>query len=355
METSKRKLDHIKICLEEEVETGYTGLEDVMLIHKALPEVNFDEIDTRKRFFHKELNFPFFIASMTGGHPNTKEINKNLAIAVEEEGIGMGVGSQRAAIEDKSLEESFTVVREFAPKAFIYANIGIPQLLERGVEVVDRAIEMIDADAVAIHLNFLQECIQPEGSLKAKGGIEVIEEVCNSVSVPVIVKETGGGISREVALKLKEIGVDAIDVGGKGGTTFSGVETFRVKDETLRDLGRDFWEWGIPTAFSIVDCHGILPIIATGGIRSGLDVAKCLAIGAEVASSALPFLKAAVNGSEEVRKKIKYFERGLKTTMFLTGCKKVSELKRVRIFVNGSFRRWLEFRNFNIEKFMFKR
>jgi isopentenyl-diphosphate delta-isomerase len=351
MNTSQRKLDHIRICLEEEVESEYTGLEDVMLIHTAIPEVNFHQLTLSTEFLGKKLSFPFLIASMTGGHPETKEINKNLAIAVEEAGVGMGVGSQRAAIEDEKLADSFTVVREYAPKAFIYANIGLPQVLKHGVEVVDRAIEMIDADAIAIHLNFLQEAVQPEGDLDAKGSFDVIGEVCESVKVPVIVKETGAGISREVAFMLREAGVDAIDVGGKGGTSWSGVEVYRAKDEVARSVGIEFWDWGIPTAFSIVDCHKVLPVIATGGIRGGLDVAKSLALGAEVASAALPFLKAAAEGVEEVKKEIEYFRRGLKTAMFLTGCENVKDLKSTKIFVTGKLKEWLELREIDIRNF----
>ena len=170
MKTSNRKLEHIRICLEEEVESSYTGFEDIMLVHNALPEVNFEEIDTHVKIFGKKLSAPFLIASMTGGHPETKEINRNLAIAVEELGLGMGVGSQRAAIEDASLSDSFTVVRDFAPNAFIYANIGVAQA--KNVEFIEKAVEMIDADAIAIHLNFLQEVIQPEGDVDAKGCID---------------------------------------------------------------------------------------------------------------------------------------------------------------------------------------
>ncbi|AAB88970.1 carotenoid biosynthetic gene ERWCRTS, putative [Archaeoglobus fulgidus DSM 4304] len=316
----------------------------MMLIHKALPEVDYWKIDTEIEFFGKKLSFPLLIASMTGGHPETKEINARLGEAVEEAGIGMGVGSQRAAIEDESLADSFTVVREKAPNAFVYANIGMPQVIERGVEIVDRAVEMIDADAVAIHLNYLQEAIQPEGDLNAEKGLEVLEEVCRSVKVPVIAKETGAGISREVAVMLKRAGVSAIDVGGKGGTTFSGVEVYRVNDEVSKSVGIDFWDWGLPTAFSIVDCRGILPVIATGGLRSGLDVAKSIAIGAELGSAALPFLRAAVESAEKVREEIEYFRRGLKTAMFLTGCKNVEELKGLKVFVSGRLKEWIDFR-----------
>jgi len=353
--TSERKLDHIRICLEEEVESEYTGFEDVMLIHKALPEVDFEEIDVEVDLFGKRLSAPLLIASMTGGHPETKEINKNLAMAVEEMGIGMGVGSQRAAIENEDVVDSFTVVREYAPNAFVYANVGLPQVLKHGVEFVERAIEMIDADAVAIHLNYLQEAVQPEGDLNAKNGLKAIGEVCSSIDVPVIVKETGAGISRDVALKLKSVGVDAIDVGGKGGTSWSGVEVYRT-DGILRDVGIDFWDWGIPTAFCVAECYDVLPVIATGGIRSGIDLAKALALGAKVGSAALPFLRAvSEGGAEGVIKLIEYYVRGLKTAMFLTGCSKLEDLWRIPIFVTGKFKDWLTLRGYDVARFCLSR
>jgi len=348
MKTSSRKLDHIKICLEEEVESSYTGFGDILFVHNALPGIDFKEIDTGVNVFGKKLSAPFLIASMTGGHPETKEINRNLAIAVEELGLGMGVGSQRAAIEDEGLAESFTIVRENAPNAFIYANIGVVQA--RNVEYVERAVEMIDADAVAIHLNFLQEAIQPEGDVDARGCIETISEIC-SLKVPVIVKETGAGISRSVALKLKEAGVKAIDVGGKGGTSWSGVEVYRARDVIAKNVGIDFWDWGIPTAFSVIECSDILPAIATGGIRSGLDVAKSLAIGAFAASAALPFLKPATKSAEDVKLELRYFIHGLKVAMFLTGCSTVGELKSAELFVSGKLREWLEIKGVDVQKF----
>ncbi len=351
MSTADRKLEHIKICLEKNVESKYTGFEDVMLIHKALPEINYDDINTEVKFFGKKLSAPFLIASMTGGHKETIEINKNLAKAVEELNLGMGVGSQRAAIEDSSLVESFTVVRDYAPTAFIYANVGISQILEHGVEFAEKAIEMIDADALALHLNFLQELIQPEGNVNAQGCIDAIKDVCKSVKVPVIIKETGAGICREIGLAIKKAGASALDVGGKGGTSWSGVESYRVKDEITRKIGRDFWNWGIPTAFCVAEVYDILPTIATGGIRCGLDIAKALALGAKLASAALPFLRPATTSSEEVKKTLKYFIKGLKTAMFLTGCETVNELRKVPIVVHGKFKDWLEVRGFDVKKF----
>ncbi|AIY90379.1 type 2 isopentenyl-diphosphate Delta-isomerase [Geoglobus acetivorans] len=344
MTTTKRKLDHINICLNEDVESSYTGFGDVTFIHNPLPEVHYDEIDMEVSFLGKKLKAPFLIASMTGGHPETYEINKNLAIAVENAGIGMGVGSQRAGIEDETVANTFAVVREHAPNAFIYANIGLPQLIEKGIEYAEKAVEMIDADALAIHLNFLQEIVQPEGDRNAEGGFSIIREVASDLKVPVMIKETGAGIPREIAFSVREAGVKAIDIGGKGGTSWSGVEVYRIADELNRDVARDFWDWGIPTAFSIVDCHDVLPVVATGGIRNGIDAAKAIALGAKIASSALPFLKPAKCSVEDVERKIRYFLDGLKKVLFLTGCTHVYDLHKTKIFVSGLLKEWIEFR-----------
>ncbi len=355
MTTSSRKLDHINICLKEKVESSYTGFEDVMFVHNPLPEVNYDDISLEVQFLGKRMNAPFLIASMTGGHPETYKINKNLAIAVENAGIGMGVGSQRAGIEDESVVDTFSVVREYAPSAFIYANVGLPQIIEKGIEYAEKAVEMIDADALAIHLNFLQEIVQPEGDRGAEGGFSAIREVASELKVPVMVKETGAGISREVAFTVREAGVKAIDVGGKGGTSWSGVEVYRIKGDIMKDVAQDFWDWGIPTAFSIVDCHDVLPVIATGGIRNGIDAAKAIALGAKIASSALPFLKPATESHEEVERRINYFIEGMKKTLFLTGCEHVYDLHRMHVFISGLLREWIEFRELNFFEFTRRR
>ncbi|MCK5109083.1 MAG: type 2 isopentenyl-diphosphate Delta-isomerase, partial [Methanosarcinales archaeon] len=231
MTTSQRKIEHLRICADKPVEAHTSaGFDDVRLTHCALPEIDKDDINLSTRLFNKRLDAPLLIASMTGGHPDTCEINRTLALAAEYLGIGIGVGSQRAAIEDPKQEASFRVVRDCAPNAFVYANIGAVQLAEFGIAGVEHAIDMIDADAIAIHLNFLQEAVQPEGCTQASGCLDAIKEVCDEISVPVIVKETGAGISRETAAALVGAGVDAIDVGGSGGTSWAGVEYYRALD-----------------------------------------------------------------------------------------------------------------------------
>jgi isopentenyl-diphosphate delta-isomerase len=351
--TSNRKLDHIRICLEKNVESSYTGFEDIQFIHNALPEVDLDAIKMESEFLGHKFSAPIMVASMTGGHPETTRINRNIALAIQNLGLGMGVGSQRAAIEDSSQKESFTVVREHAPDAFIYANVGMPQVREFGAEFVEKAVGMIDADAVAIHLNFLQEAIQPEGDVESSGCISTIEKVVGILDVPVIVKETGSGISRETAMILQEIGVSAIDVGGKGGTSWAGVEVFRSPENSIqKELGVQFWDWGIPTALTVIESSEFLPTIATGGIRTGIDVAKSIAIGADMAGVALPVLKAAATDHKAVERVLNTFILGLKTVMFLTGCRELIQLRNVSLLVSGMLKDFLEERGVDIKKFV---
>ncbi|WP_342306467.1 type 2 isopentenyl-diphosphate Delta-isomerase [Methanolobus sp. ZRKC5] len=353
MSTSRRKIEHLELCASSPVESRKIGpgFKDVMLVHRALPEMDMDEIDLSVRFLEKEINAPFMIASITGGHPDTKPVNAALAEAAEELGIGIGVGSQRAAIEDPLQEESFSIVRDKAPSAFVYGNIGAAQIREYGVEGVEKIIEMIDADAIAIHLNFLQEAIQPEGDRDASGALETIKEIC-SLAVPVIIKETGAGISHEDALLLKDAGASAIDVGGVGGTSWSGVEVYRArerKDLESELLGELFWDFGIPTVPSIVECSVFLPVIATGGIRTGLDIAKSLALGASVASAALPFVEPALKGKDEVVSSIQHMLNELKVAMFLCGYQDVKDLHLAPTVISGWTREYLEMRGFNVK------
>jgi len=352
--TSSRKLDHIRICLEEPVEANFKPFDDLVLIHKALPEIDEADIDTTCRFLGKKLSAPLIIGAMTGGHPKVKEINVRLAEAASELGIALGVGSQRAALEDRSLEDTFSAVRDVAPNIPIIGNIGAVQLKRSGPEVLDRLVEMIDADAVAVHLNFLQESIQPEGDKEAFGVLEAIGSAARG-RVPIIVKETGAGISLEAARDLANAGVKIVDVSGVGGLSWAGVEAYRaaeVGDNDLEEMGRLFWSWGIPTPVSIVECKAAgLNVIASGGIRSGLDVAKSLSVGADLAETALPMLKPATKDTKSVVKAMNTYIRALRISMFLTGCADVRQLSSVPLVVLGRTREWLDARGFDLRKF----
>lgn len=337
--TSSRKLDHIRICCEESVETGCSGFDDVILAHDALPECDMDSIDTGTRFLNTDLSSPLFIAAMTGGHPDTLEINRRLARAAERYGIGMGVGSQRAALEDPALEGSFTVVRDEAPHAFLCANLGVVQLRDHGIEWAERAVEMIDAQAICIHLNFLQEAIQPEGDHNAVGCLQALREVCEEFRCPVIVKETGCGISAEAALRIWGAGAAAIDIGGLGGTSWAAVECFRTDDRRLTSLGGHFRGWGIPTVVSL--CEAAMSggqVIATGGLRSGSDIAKAVALGATLGGMALPFLKPAIEGEDALFEVIEDTLWQLRVAMFLTGSGSIQELRNTRTYLTGKTR-----------------
>ncbi|WP_174589970.1 type 2 isopentenyl-diphosphate Delta-isomerase [Methanocella conradii] len=354
MVTSKRKMEHLDICTRENVESKGSGFEDVEFIHRCLPEINKSEISTSTTFLGHKFNAPLMIASMTGGHPCTMEVNANLAMAAEELGLGMGVGSQRAALEDPKLEDTYRIVRDKAPHAFIYGNIGAPQLSEYTIEDIERAVSMIDADAMAIHLNFLQEAIQPEGEVDARGIIDRIAAIAEGLSVPVIVKETGAGICHGDAYMLKKAGVAALDVGGRGGTSWAGVEVFRARmeqDSISEHLGIKFWDWGIPTAVSIVEADMGLPLIATGGIRDGVMVAKALALGASMSSVALPLVSAARISSEKVKRTLELYIEELKAVMFLTGSRTPEEIRRAPIIISGKTRDALEARGFNWKAF----
>ena len=354
MTTAKRKLDHIRICLEKEVEGGWRPFDDLSFVHRALPGIDADDIDTSCRFLGKDLSFPFMISGMTGGHPDTKEINVNLALAAQEAGVAMGVGSQRAALERTEVEETFSAVREAAPTIPIVGNIGAVQLRREGAEVIDRLAEMIDADAIAVHLNFLQESVQPEGETEAEGAIEAIGSASDS-RVPIIAKETGAGISSEDARALLEAGVEIIDVGGLGGTSWSGVEAYRAEergDLQSAKMGRIFWNWGVPTPVSVVECASSgAQVISSGGVRTGIDVAKSIALGAGMAGAALPFLAPATEGSSDVVKALRVYRRAFLTAMFLTASKDVSDLRSVPIVVLGRTREILEQRGFSAKKF----
>ena len=358
--TSRRKIEHLKICATSSVESRKVsaGFEDVTLIHRALPELDMNMLDLSVDFLGKRLKAPFLIASITGGHPDTIPVNSALAAAAEELGVGIGVGSQRAAIDDPAQEESFRVVRDEAPNAFVYGNVGAAQIRKYGVEGVEKLVEMIDADALAIHLNFLQEAIQPEGDKDATGCLDTIREICSSLGTPVIVKETGAGISREDTLLLQKAGVSAIDVGGVGGTSWAGVEVYRAReggDSISEHLGELFWDFGIPTVASIIESRVFLQIIATGGVRTGLDIAKSIALGASAASAALPFVGSALKGKEPVVSILSRMLDEFRTAMFLCGCANIQDLRNAPVVVTGWTLEYLGQRGFNVKDYSISR
>ena len=334
----RRKREGIEIPLNENIQgrTASTYLEYVKLLHNALPEINYDQIDLSIEFLNRSFSAPLIIDSMTGGTDEAFVINKRLGLIAERYGLGMGLGSQRAGLKSDKLVESYSIARKVAPNAFLIANIGGAQLSD-GLSNSDilKIIKMIDANALAIHLNPLQELIQPEGEPRFKGILKKITNLVNEVEIPIIVKEVGSGISADVAIKLEKSGINSINVAGAGGTSWAGIEKIRADqhNEYLKSqLGELFWDWGIPTALSIllVSNSVKIPVIASGGLRNGLEIAKCLILGANVCAMAFPFLKRASKSEEELEKFTQLILSEIRATMFLLGAKDVYSLKNTR-------------------------
>ena len=331
----QRKSDHIKINLEQDVRSSLTsGLEKYHFIHEALPELDLNRLDTSCKLFGKQLTSPTLISSMTGGTSEAETINLRLAEAAQECGIAMGVGSQRAAIEHPEQAPTFQV-RRVAPDILLFANIGAVQFnYGYGVDECRRAVDMIQADALYLHLNPLQEAVQDAGDTNWVGLASKIEEVCKKLEVPVIAKEDGWGISEHTAEILANCGVQAIDVAGAGGTSWSQVEMHRAPDEFTRNLAATFVGWGIPTAESIVSVKRSVPemtVFASGGIKDGLDIAKSIALGATLGGMAGQFLKAAAISTEKAVEMIKLTKRQIEVTMFACGAGSLNELKQGKL------------------------
>ncbi len=358
-ETRKRKADHIKISLNQDVQArkATTGFEDVCLVHKTLPEINKQEIDLSTTIFNHRFSAPLIVGAITGGTEEATKINAVIAEAVQELGLGMGVGSQRAAIEDKRLEQTFAIARKKAPTAFLIANIGGIQLVNGyGLKEVKKALKMIDADAIAIHLNPLQEGIQPEGQTNFKGILERIGEIAGELDKPVIAKEAGAGISAEEAKKLEVAGVRGIDVSGSGGTSWAAVEYYRangIRKSFQRSLGNAFWDWGIPTAVSIIEVSQTvkIPVVASGGIRDGIDATKALALGASLTSFSQPVLQTSVKGVKETKALLSLLIDTMRNTMFLIGTECVQDIQKTPLVVIGKTAEWLRMRGFDVENY----
>ncbi|MDD1769628.1 MAG: type 2 isopentenyl-diphosphate Delta-isomerase [Methanomassiliicoccales archaeon] len=343
----RRKSEHVDVTLEEDVSSGKNYWNEVRLVHCSLPEVDLEEVDTSTSLFGRKLAMPLIVTAITGGYQKARTINRNIAEACAELQIGMGVGSQRAGLE-KGESSTYSVVKDYDVPLRI-ANIGAPQLVRQGKKKalgkddIRQAIDMIDGHLVAVHMNFLQEVAQPEGDTNAKGCLEAIRSLCSEF--PVLVKETGAGVSRDVALRLRGIGVRGIDVSGLGGTSFSAVEMFRAQrkgEERFASIGKTYRSWGIPAPVSTIWANVGIPVIASGGIHSGLDVAKGIALGASCGGVARTILSEALVSSKAVKARLEMLALEFKVAMFLTGAKTVDELRGKRFILTGEVRDWVE-------------
>ncbi|MBN1941138.1 MAG: type 2 isopentenyl-diphosphate Delta-isomerase [Candidatus Diapherotrites archaeon] len=336
MSTQKRKTEHLDIACNQNVQfrekkTGFEkiGFKEIELEYKTLPEIDKKEIKLETKFLGKKFSAPLLVGAITGGCTEATQINKDIAGACEELGLGMCLGSMRAMLEKPELKETY-FVRDVAPNIFLAGNIGAAQLPQYSIEKIEKALKEIKADALAIHLNAAQEALQKEGDTNFKGALKAIAKVSRELSKPVYVKEVGHGISGRIAKELAKTKIKAIDVAGAGGTSWTGIDSLRGNAE----LGETFWDYGIPTVQSIVECRKAFKgaIVASGGVRTGLDVAKAIALGADIAGIALPVLKAQQTGGKEgVKKYLEKVIEELRIAMFLSGAKNLKELKKIKI------------------------
>ncbi len=354
MSITKRKQRHIRISLEENVNSEVpTGLCDVELVHRAVPEIDLKDINASIELFGKKLKAPLIISAITGGTEEAEKINRTLAKVAERLGVGIGVGSQRIAIEKPEVENTFRVVRDSAPHALVIANIGCPQLsLGWGLREVRKAVEMVDADALAIHMNPLQEVVQVGGDTNFSGITKKVKAIATGLTIPVVMKETGAGICYEDAKRLDSAGASGFEISGLGGTSWAAVEHHIAKeigDGKMEYLGKALWNWGIPTAISIVEVRAATKgkIIASGGLRTGLDAAKALALGGDAVGIAKPFLKKAMEGEDALQSHIEGIIAEIRACMFLTGAKSVDEMHRIPVVVTGWTAEYLRERGFD--------
>lgn len=339
----RRKDDHLDLCATDEVafRDTTTLFECVQLIHQSLPELNVDEIDTSTTLLGKRLRLPIVIAAMTGGTERAAEVNRDLASIAEARGLGFGLGSQRAMQRQPNTAWTYQV-REWAPKTLVLGNVGVVQAREWDSGTIAAMVREIGADALCVHLNPAQEIVQPEGDRDFRGGIDTFKRLTAELPVPVVAKETGCGISLQTALALKGAGVRTVDTSGAGGTSWVGVETLRAEGDQAR-LGTLLWDWGIPTAASVHACVKVgHETIATGGVQSGLDVVRALALGASAAGIARPMLQAHVRGGrEEAERFVDQLEREIRAVMLLTGAGSVAALRTIPKLLHDPLKQWL--------------
>lgn len=339
----QRKLDHLRLTAEEDVEFRNTPtlLDDVLLSHRSLPELDLDAIDTSTELLGFRLKYPIMISGMTGGTERAKSINRTLAAAAERWGFAFGLGSQRAMMRDASMVDTYAV-RDVAPTTPIFGNIGIVQAAASSSDELEELVSAIDANALCVHLNPAQELIQDDGDRDFRGCLDALARLCESFSVPVIAKETGCGMSPATLRQLADAGVTAVDVSGAGGTTWVGVEALRGS-AVRAQVGQNLWEWGIPTAASVSYAAAAgMQVIASGGLRTGLDVARSVALGARVGSAALPWLRAAFNGGDEdVEAVARVMTETFRGVMLLTGSQTISELRKAERRIGPELRDWL--------------
>ena len=350
----KRKLRHISVSLEENVETDIAnGFEDIRLIHRALPEIDLDMVSTETTFFGKKLAAPLIISAITGGTKEAAKINEVLAVVAEEKQIGISVGSQRIAIAQPETIPTFSIVREKAPSTFVMGNLGCPQLsLGWGVKEAEKCVEMIEADALALHMNPLQEAVQVDGDTNYHGVYEKINELSRNLDTPLVMKETGAGIAWEDAIKMKEAGASGLEISGVGGTSWSAVEYHIAKEvgkKEMEYLGGALWNWGIPTAISVVETtqKTDLAVISSGGIRTGVEIVKSIALGAHIGGMAKPFLEKAIEGKDALAEYVDNILREIRVAMFLVGARNLDELQQVPVLIMGKTAEWLKLRGFD--------
>ncbi len=347
-EIPRRKGDHLSLVAEGRVEFRERGtlLDQVHLVHQALPEMHVDEVDLSCQFLRKKLAAPLMISAMTGGIPEAEAINKDLAKAAQALGIGFGLGSQRAMVLNPQVTSTYQV-RDVAPDILLLANLGMVQARQMSTGAIRSMVDGVGADALCIHLNPAMELVQPGGDRDFRGGVETLKRLCNELGKPIIAKETGCGMSRRAGIAAKEAGVAAIDVSGAGGTSWVGVETHRAGkagDRASQELGEAFWDWGIPTAASIAMLADLqLPLIATGGLRNGMDVARTIALGARLGGLAAPVFRAQQQGGYDgIMEFLQGIIAALRTATFLSGCQRPAELAKAPKVLGADLIAWIE-------------